>query len=113
MRLVREFREADTKGYLIESIWKFLIYSAIAQVAATELETRPAEPQPMSPEAEFLEFFRRTPFLGQDFAARLEFAVVGLEGAQHHSGVSAERGAISERLHEGVLPSSGVTSALS
>ena len=103
VRLVREFREADTKGYLIESIWKFLVYSAIAQVTATQLEARPEEPRPDSPEAEFLEFFRRTPFLNQDFAARLEFAVNGLEGAQRMAGVTAERIAISERLHGGVL----------
>jgi len=48
--LMQRYQEKADLGYLIESLWKFLIYSEIANAAYAEIKQRPAGPAPGSPD---------------------------------------------------------------
>ena len=103
-KLLRKYREFDSKGYLIESLWKFLIYSELAQAAALDIDQRPGG-GPYSPsESELLSLFRSSgSILRDDFSVRLERAVESLEPLPEYSGIEDTRVAISEALHNTVL----------
>lgn len=104
LRLLDGYREKAAQGYLIESLWKFLIYSEIARNAADEIRSRLAPPLPTSPEGRLLQMADdRDGVIYPDFAVRLERAVGRLLSVSHGEGVEAGRQGIAEALHHTVL----------
>jgi hypothetical protein len=103
VRLLRQYTERDTKGYLVEALWKFLLTSEVALTAYQRIQERSVSPQEGTPEWKFSEFLRERPFLLEDFAVRLEQSVQSVLGAKDESSIGDARTAISERLHGGVL----------
>ena len=103
-RLLRTYRERDTRGYVIEAIWKFLLYSEIALAAVRDISTRPAGLQPDAPEWELSAFLDGPGAdLKVDFDVRLERAITRLQAVPHSDGIEAERNNIIEALHRGQL----------
>jgi hypothetical protein len=103
-RLLRTYSERDTRGYVIEAIWKFLLYSEIALAAVRDIKTRPAGLQPNAPEWELNAFLDGPGAdLKVDFDVRLERAIARLEKVPHGGGIEEERGKIVEALHRGHL----------
>lgn len=79
LRLLARYQERDAKGYLIESLWKFLIYSEIALAAAQEINSRPVQVMPSTPEDRLLELVAANgDTFEADFAVRLERAMDAL-----------------------------------
>ena len=104
VRLLARYSEKDEKGYLIESLWKFLLYTEIARSAVAEIETRPAGPQPGSDEWKLVDYATdHSSLIRQEFAVRLEQAVDAVLTLPVASSVGETRAAIAETLHEGVL----------
>jgi hypothetical protein len=103
-RLLRTYRERDTRGYAIEAIWKFLLYTEMALAAVRDIRSRPAGLQPDAPEFE-LSVFLDGPGsdLKADFDVRLERAIRNLEAAQPADNLEAERRNITEALHREAL----------
>lgn len=102
--LLRRYEERDAKGYLIESLWKFLLYSEIARVASEHVLTRPGSLVPGSPEWELVEAVDQSGQLLQaDFSVRLEQAVDDLLTLDVDTGLAIGRVAIAEALHEGII----------
>lgn len=105
LSLMTRYKETGDQSYLVESLWKFLIYSEIANAAFTELENKAAAPVPGSPEYEFIEFMNGPGAICQnEFAVRLETAVsdlLGLETGERD--LSQRRDTIAETLHGGVI----------
>jgi hypothetical protein len=103
-RLLRKYTEVDTKGYLIESLWKFLIYSELAHAAAQDIEQRPGGGPYTVPETQLLELYRSPgSLLRDDFSIRLERALESLQPLPEHPGIEETRVAISEALHNSML----------
>ena len=104
LRLLRGYREKDTKGYVIESIWKFLLFSELAKAAVDHIRRQRLVVTPGSPEWELLETVDNSgDLVTGDFAVRLERAVNELLPIDVGTGVAVGRLAISEAMHETLL----------
>lgn len=104
LRVLGSFQAKDTKGYLVEALWKLLIYSEIANEALRDLVARPAGIVGDTPEWRFATFMDGPgAFLRNDFSVRLERALVNLAAVRPSDRVESERLQISEALHAGVL----------
>ncbi|HEX6488999.1 MAG TPA: hypothetical protein VF137_09060 [Candidatus Dormibacteraeota bacterium] len=102
--LVARFREIGEHGYLIESLWKFLIYTEIAQVLYRRMQRHPEWSEAKRSRG-FESFVREhEEVILEDFAVRLESAV---ERIQHvtttKQTVAQSRAAISQELHSQIL----------
>lgn len=102
VRLLGAYEERDTKGYIAESLWKFLLLTEIALAVEQDLARRPAGTMPESPEWELLSFIAdNAKWIKVDFASRLEQAVDRVLQAPREKGIAAEHGRIAEALHAG------------
>jgi hypothetical protein len=102
--LLGRYRDQDNKGYMIESLWKYLLFTEIARAAAIDIGARIAVPEPSSYEGQLLSLLDDpASILHEEFAVRLERGVRQLLEAPTPEGVEARRGAISEALHASVL----------
>jgi hypothetical protein len=107
LELMRKYRERDLKGYALESLWKFLLYTEIAITAARSIEMR-LDGYVSEDEQVLLDILDTGgPLLKEDFSVRLERCVETLVTAPGNGGgattVEASRAAISEILHSTVL----------
>ena len=104
VQLLRDYYERAEHGFLVESLWKFLIYSEIAQSIFDDIEGRGIPPQTGTPEDLFLVFFRENQaVLHDDFAVRLESVVDAVRTLPKEGGVGQKRLRISEALHDGLI----------
>jgi hypothetical protein len=106
VELLRRYRQRDTKGYAIASLWKYLLYSEVARTAAARLEDRPSATHG-APEADYLRYVDdHADLVRPEFSVRLERCVARLLSDPAATGgidVEATRTAISETLHGGIL----------
>ena len=104
VRLLGRYRERDTKGYLVECLWKFLLYSEVARAVTEVVESRPARGPGDSAEGRLLELMdQHEGLLREDFAVRLERCLESLEQVAEPERIQDARLAISETLHAGLL----------
>ena len=104
LELMRRSRGPE-EGYVVESLWKFLIYSEMACAIYREIIERPVLPPPETDEYAFLAFMDgEGSSLREEFTNRLEAAVQALiEVDGTRSSISEQRATISEALHRGIL----------
>jgi hypothetical protein len=106
LRVLAESERRDAKGYLVESLWKYMVISEIAFAALEDAEDRPAGVVPKSPAWDLSKFIEQSePALHPDFAVRLERAVASVleEPPVDGDDIESERARISEALHAGLL----------
>jgi hypothetical protein len=104
LRLMRLFSERDERGYAVEALWKYLIYSEIALTAASEVVNRPAAAARDASEEALTEYLDGNgSFVTADFGVRIERAIATLAETDLGAGVETRRSSISEALHSGVL----------
>ncbi len=105
VELLSKYRQRDSKGYAVESLWKFLLYTEIASTVVAELRRRPdVPPSPAGAGLMRLMDEAGDKFAG-GFSVRLERCVEALSRvAQATTGVEASRLAISEALHQAEIP---------
>ena len=81
IRVLEEFRQRSERGFLIESLWKYLIYSEIATSVALKIRSRPVYQTRTAPEEVFLNYCEtNVEILTPPFSERIENAVLSLEG---------------------------------
>jgi predicted AAA+ superfamily ATPase len=105
LRMLRQAIPKSEQGYLIESLWKFLIFTELAKSVYEELRSRPTFFESDPQELELLQFMdtNASVLLGE-FSVRLESAVASLESLDTHASVESQRLRISELLHADLLP---------
>lgn len=105
VEVLRRCRTADIKTYAIESLWKFLLYSEIANAAVVSIQNRPSGEIHKDEQDLMAIMQQHGEFMTPDFAIRLERCVQMLlkVNIEQHEGVEVRRVAISEILHEGIL----------
>lgn len=107
VELLRRYSERDQKGYVIESLWKFLIYTEMGSAAIERINNR-ASGEIFENEKDLVKFNQETDgLLNEDFTIRLERTVGNIintsRPSQKDGSMEEFRGAISEAIHKGVL----------
>jgi hypothetical protein len=103
---MHRYRAMNLKGYAVESIWKFLIYSEIALTAEALIQSRPSGLLQNNEKDLVALLDQNSEMLRQDFSVRLERSIQALllgTGSMAESSIEANRIAISETLHAGLL----------
>src|SRR5271156_33143 len=97
VKLFRLFSERDAKGYVIESLWKFLLLTELANATAAQIEDQPPWVQRDDDEKRLLEFLGEDErVLRADFSVRLEHCVSALLISTPSSSIEQQRKGISE-----------------
>jgi hypothetical protein len=103
-RLFSAYKAQDYKGYVIESLWKFMLYTEIAHAAVEQIQES-ALWQLSNGHAQRLLLLleeSNSPFAGE-FTVRLERIVKTLSAVPSEGEGGAFRSGISEALHSGAL----------
>ncbi len=100
IRLLNEdWRDAE-RGFLIESLWKFVIYSELAASVVREIQGRPIHYQMNEGERSLSEYVEvNRDVLLAPFSQRLNRAVGALAGTGSNKDTEVQRARISEHLH--------------
>jgi len=103
IRMLQIAIHAAEKGYLIESFWKFLIYTELAKSIYDKISSL-AQFQLDDNENELLEFVNEhNTIIKPDFSIRLETAVNSLKDFENQSTAEKQRIRISELLHNEII----------
>ncbi len=104
VRVLEEIRQFSERGFLIESLWKYLIYSEVALSVERSLAARPIY-QPATPAEEAFRHYceSNAELIKQPFSVRLDKAVHSLHGVGELTDAVEQRARISERLHSTLL----------
>lgn len=113
--VAKRFEQISSKGFLFESLWKFLIYSELAKLTVELIEGRPSgEIHPN--EMNLVQLVNRNKsLLRLDFSARLDILSKQLlESSLEDSHAPATAVAVSELLHNSIIPGliAGLSKAL-
>ena len=104
IRVLEEVRQKSERGFLIESLWKYLIYSEIAGSVVDAIRERPIYQELSNEETAFLNYFDSySDSLSSPFSVRLDKAVSYLEGVGSIVEARDQRLKISEGLHDAVI----------
>ncbi len=102
--LFTKLQATDQKGYVVESLWKFLIYSEIAHAAVRKIASRPIWQIATEHEKELVRLLdQEASVISGDFSVRLERAAKSLLRIKEEAGVEETRLAVSEALHQSVI----------
>ena len=100
LRLLSEDWRSAERGHLIESLWKYLIYTELAGSVVAEINDRPIHHARTPEETRFLEYVEsKSDILLAPFSQRLNRAVSSLLGTATLSATEDQRAKISEFLH--------------
>ena len=101
--LLKQYQHRKVKGYAIESLWKFLLLTEIANVAFDNLVNSPFGPIEDA-ERNFFNFVEENEeIICKDFSTRLEACAHNLQGAMGKSNDENSYLPVSEALHSGIL----------
>ncbi|MEI9476678.1 MAG: hypothetical protein WCO26_08890 [Deltaproteobacteria bacterium] len=103
LRLFSSYHERDTKGYVIESLWKFLLYTEMANSVLNEIEHHPYIWLNETTKPLIMLLDESQNALKGDFAVRLERCVEALLVVKSYESIEQSRKGISEALHESTL----------
>lgn len=100
IRLLMEDLHAAERGYLIESLWKFLLYSELSGSVLREIRDRPAHLELNDSEERFVNYVEgNEQVLLAPFSQRVDRAVKELAGLGALGQPEEQRARISEHLH--------------
>jgi hypothetical protein len=104
LRMLKQTLPLSEKGYLVESLWKFLLYTELASSVTRELQQAPSYFQPSDAERELISFIERnTALITPPFSSRLQTAVEALLDVDQLRPGNEQRARVSERLHDGII----------
>lgn len=106
--LLQNYKEKDEKSYAVESLWKFLLITEIADSVARTIEERPAWSLDEDENTLLDVLNANGGYLRKEFSVRLENCVAELTEQASHAKVDDRRRqdsrlGISEAVHESVL----------
>lgn len=103
LRMIHKSMGLAEKGYLIESFWKFLLFSELAKSYYERLSIKPLYSHSKA-ETEFIDTANKhKDIVLQDFSIRLEHAVDKLQSINEKDSSANQRIRISELLHKTTL----------
>ena len=104
IQILQDLRGTSERGFLIESLWKYLIYSEIASSLEQSLLAQPVYRERTREESEFLTYCEsNAEVINASFASRLDNVVKSLSDIGEESDRGKQRIRISEQLHNTLL----------
>ncbi len=104
LNMLKSAQSKAEQGYLIESFWKFLIYTELAKTIHEFLCAKPSYYDMTESENEFLQFVEKNKdIITKAFSIRLETVVGKLQRIRDFNSSEEYRLRISELLHETIL----------
>ena len=104
VRVLNAIMDKSERGYLIESLWKYLIYSELARSTHTVLDSRSPYETQSEAELRFIDYYNdNADLLTRPFSERLDMAVSKLSGIAETTNSLTQRSRISELLHANEL----------
>lgn len=102
--LLRRTIDRAERGYLVESLWKFLLYTELSKTVTNEMSQRPPYHHPSEEEKELLGFVEEhSELIDPSFSLRLQRVVDRLAAMDSHGTMEEKRSRISVLLHENLL----------
>ncbi|MHA1974699.1 MAG: P-loop ATPase, Sll1717 family [Candidatus Hodarchaeales archaeon] len=104
VEIVEKTLQSSEKGYLIQSLWKYLILTELAKSIYQLLKEQPLHYQPSKEEEDILRFVdENSNVIIPDFSIRLEQAVIRLQKLGQPQTSTEKRVKISELLHDEII----------
>ena len=104
LRLLAEEWPDSERAYLIESLWKFLLYSELAESVVAEVSGRPAHHMSTDAENRLVDFVSRNEdTLTAAFSQRVSRAVDELRAIETQERLDGQRLKLSELLHRSLV----------
>ena len=104
LAMLRQELNRSEKGYLVESFWKFLLYTELARSLDETIRGKPTYLGKSVAEEELLVFVEQhADAIKPEFSSRLETVVERLRDLSSLAGGKARRSRISEMLHEELI----------
>jgi hypothetical protein len=104
IRMLKQAIPKSEKGYLLESFWKFLIYTELAKSVYEKKKEDPIYTQ-SDDERELIEYVEENEkIIINEFSIRLENAVMMLQDLGNYRDGNEQRLKISEHLHTDIIP---------
>jgi hypothetical protein len=104
LTMLQQELSRSEKGYLVESFWKFLLYTEIARSIEERIGSKPEYLGRSQVEQELLDFVvNHAAAITPEFSARLEYAVDRLRGLRDYTGGEIRKSRISEMLHSELI----------
>jgi hypothetical protein len=104
LEMLAQQMSRSEKGYLIESFWKFLLYTELARGVYEQLLAKPSYYVRTDHERDLWEFVEQhSSVIMPEFAVRLDSAVRQLLNLAGSGSAEKQRAGISERLHSEML----------
>lgn len=104
LRMLKQALPKSEKGYLIESFWKFLIYTELSKSVFEALRSKPPYYQRDDAEEELLKFVEENAsIITADFSIKLDSVVSKLQNISALRSSGRQRAKISELLHNKVI----------
>ena len=100
--VLKRYQHRNVKGYTIESLWKFLLLTEIANTV-DKLENPPSDPISAVAQSFFDFVEKNKEIIRSDFSTRLELCTQSLEEAITESNDKNSYLPVSEALHSGIL----------
>ena len=105
LHILADASAMSERGYLLESLWKFLIYTELAKSYYEQLVAKPVFYEQTICEKDFIQLVdTHRGLILSEFSVRLENAVTALQLLQPKMSAQSHRFNISELLHESILP---------
>ncbi|MEM5643934.1 hypothetical protein AAHB52_29050 [Bacillus toyonensis] len=102
--ILKTLQNSSEQGHLIESIWKYLIYTEMAKQYFDYLEDQPLHRQRTEEEVHFIDFVKQNErFINADFTLRLENIVSNLNSLDQVDSMEQQRLKVSEFLHDTMI----------
>jgi hypothetical protein len=100
LEILTLLKNESEEGHLIESIWKYLIYTEMAKQYFEFLENLPLHRQKTKHEQDFFDYVKKNErFINADFSLRLENIVSKLNKLKQTETLEEQRLKVSEYLH--------------
>jgi hypothetical protein len=103
VRLLTSSLSRADPGYLVESLWKFLIYTELALNVYEQIREKPSYLPFSEIETEFIEYIESNREVFSEFTVRMEHAITRLCNMEDQDTVQEHRIKVSEILHTKLL----------
>lgn len=104
LRVLRKGIDLSEQGFLVESLWKFLLYTEIARGIHDEIVDKPSYIPRTEEEDKFMAYVTlNEDIILSPFSVRLDKAINRLEELNESEGASEQKVKISELLHTNLL----------
>lgn len=103
LRLLTSNLSKADPGYLMESLWKFLVYTELALSVYKQLRQKPPHFTFSDEEIRYMEYVENQSIVFSDFTLRMEYAIKELCETKDYENLKDQRAKVSEILHRKLL----------